>query len=292
MIAFRRSNPWSIDPWSIHGQRCQPREPAGARTSTLSLHRCTRRSTTHMPAEIHVATTGSDTPTAPPINPFRTINEAAALAQPGDTVIVHAGEYREWVRPRRGGLSDQRRITYKAAPGEHVVDQGLRAGDRLGAGRRQRLEGAVPNVAVRRRSTRSPRRSTATGSSTPTALAEEAPRRRLPERHSFYEVLTLEEVSDPPLRTEVARRLDRDDRPHPQPRADAATSGTPRSAPTRRRSGRTSRARTRTTSSSRSTSAARSSTRPSTTSTTSPSAASSWPRPPPPGPRRPPTSRA
>jgi hypothetical protein len=37
---------------------------------------------------------------------------------------VHAGEYREWVVPRRGGLSDRRRITYQAAPGEHVVIKG------------------------------------------------------------------------------------------------------------------------------------------------------------------------
>ena len=58
------------------------------------------------------------------VRPFRTINRAAALAQPGDTVVVHGGEYREWVRPRRGGLSDRRRITYTAAAGEHVVIKG------------------------------------------------------------------------------------------------------------------------------------------------------------------------
>ncbi|MFJ4170725.1 right-handed parallel beta-helix repeat-containing protein [Paenarthrobacter sp. NPDC089714] len=43
---------------------------------------------------------------------------------PGDLVIVHAGEYREWVRPRRGGLSDSRRITYVAADGERPVIKG------------------------------------------------------------------------------------------------------------------------------------------------------------------------
>ena len=37
---------------------------------------------------------------------------------------MHAGEYREWVKPRRGGLSDPRRITYQAATGEHVVIKG------------------------------------------------------------------------------------------------------------------------------------------------------------------------
>jgi hypothetical protein len=43
---------------------------------------------------------------------------------PGDTVLVHGGVYREWVRPRRGGVSDARRITYAAAPGERVVVTG------------------------------------------------------------------------------------------------------------------------------------------------------------------------
>jgi hypothetical protein len=38
--------------------------------------------------------------------------------------VVHAGEYREWVKPQRGGLSDQRRITYQAAGGEHVIIKG------------------------------------------------------------------------------------------------------------------------------------------------------------------------
>jgi hypothetical protein len=77
-----------------------------------------------MTSVLHVATTGSDSADGSPGRPFRTINRAAALARPGDTVVVHAGEYREWVKPRRGGLSDSRRITYTAAPGEHVVIKG------------------------------------------------------------------------------------------------------------------------------------------------------------------------
>ena len=74
-----------------------------------------------MTSVLHVATTGSDSGDGSADRPFRTINRAASLAQAGDTVVVHEGEYREWVRPRRGGLSDQRRITYQAAAGEHVV---------------------------------------------------------------------------------------------------------------------------------------------------------------------------
>jgi alpha-N-arabinofuranosidase len=42
----------------------------------------------------------------------------------GDVCTVHAGTYREWVRPRRGGTSDATRITYRAAPGEDVTLKG------------------------------------------------------------------------------------------------------------------------------------------------------------------------
>src|SRR4051812_21730695 len=77
-----------------------------------------------MTSVFHVAIDGSDSSDGSQDQPFRTIDRAAELAQPGDTVVVHAGEYREWVRPRRGGLSDQRRITYQAADGEHVVIKG------------------------------------------------------------------------------------------------------------------------------------------------------------------------
>ncbi|MGH3357124.1 MAG: DUF1565 domain-containing protein, partial [Nocardioidaceae bacterium] len=72
----------------------------------------------------HVATTGSDSADGSARAPLRTINAAAAVAQAGDTVRVHEGEYREWVTPARGGLSDRRRITYEAAEGERVVIKG------------------------------------------------------------------------------------------------------------------------------------------------------------------------
>ena len=72
----------------------------------------------------HVAITGSDSAEGSASSPLRTINAAAAVAQAGDTVRVHEGEYREWVTPARGGLSDQRRITYEAAEGERVVIKG------------------------------------------------------------------------------------------------------------------------------------------------------------------------
>jgi len=52
--------------------------------------------------------------------PLRSIQAAARLAQPGDTVLVHAGIYRERVAPPRGG-SPGLPITYLAARGESVV---------------------------------------------------------------------------------------------------------------------------------------------------------------------------
>ncbi len=75
-------------------------------------------------AELHVSTAGSDEAPGTPSAPLRTIGRAAALAVAGDEVVVHGGEYREWVKPRRGGLSDTRRIVYRAADGEHVVIKG------------------------------------------------------------------------------------------------------------------------------------------------------------------------
>jgi len=68
----------------------------------------------------HVSSAGSDAADGVTA-PFRTINRAAGLAIAGDTVVVHEGVYREWVKPRNGGSSDARRITYEAAPGEHVA---------------------------------------------------------------------------------------------------------------------------------------------------------------------------
>lgn len=72
----------------------------------------------------HVSIHGCDTAAGTPEAPFRTINRAAAAAAPGDTVQVHSGEYREWVDPQTGGLSDALRVTFEAAPGEHPVIKG------------------------------------------------------------------------------------------------------------------------------------------------------------------------
>ncbi len=74
--------------------------------------------------EYHVAITGNDTNPGTPAAPLRTIQRAADLAQPGDTITVHEGVYRERVNPPRGGTSDNKRIVYQAALGEKVEIKG------------------------------------------------------------------------------------------------------------------------------------------------------------------------
>jgi len=52
--------------------------------------------------------------------PWRSISKAAEASQPGDTVVIHAGVYREQVQPGRSGTASAP-ISYEAAPGEEVV---------------------------------------------------------------------------------------------------------------------------------------------------------------------------
>ena len=75
-------------------------------------------------AEYHVSTSGLDENPGSRSKPFQTISAAAAIAQPGDTITVHGGIYRERVNPPRGGASDRKRIVYQAARGEEVVIKG------------------------------------------------------------------------------------------------------------------------------------------------------------------------
>ena len=75
-------------------------------------------------AEYHVAKNGNDSNKGSAQKPFLMIQQAADVAQPGDTITVHEGVYRERVNPPRGGTSDEQRIVYQAAPGEHVIITG------------------------------------------------------------------------------------------------------------------------------------------------------------------------
>ena len=74
--------------------------------------------------ELHVSKTGDDSASGSYAKPYLTINKAASLARPGDTVTIHNGTYREWVKPVRGGTDENKRITYRAAPGEKVIIKG------------------------------------------------------------------------------------------------------------------------------------------------------------------------
>jgi Right handed beta helix region/Protein of unknown function (DUF1565) len=151
---------------------------------------------------LHVATDGADTADGSQGRPLRTISRAAELAQPGDTVLVHGGEYREWVRPRRGGLSDARRITYQAAPGEHVV---IKGSERVTGWEREQgtvWRASVPNALF------GDWNPYVQGVAGDWLIEPKAPlARHLGDVYlnglSFYEVSTRDEVTDPPLRTEV-----------------------------------------------------------------------------------------
>lgn len=74
--------------------------------------------------EYHVSVKGNDTNEGTEKAPFLTIGKAAEYAFPGDVITVHAGTYREWVNPPRGGESEEKRIVYRAAPGEKVEIKG------------------------------------------------------------------------------------------------------------------------------------------------------------------------
>ncbi|SDC22883.1 Protein of unknown function [Pelagirhabdus alkalitolerans] len=91
----------------------------------------------------HVSKHGSDQSEGTKEHPFLTINKAASKAEAGDTVIVHEGEYREWVKPQHKGLSDKRRITYTAAEDEHVV---IKGSERITNW--QQVEGAIWSVKI------------------------------------------------------------------------------------------------------------------------------------------------
>lgn len=70
----------------------------------------------------YVSATGSVTGNGTKDKPFRKISCAAAVARPGDEVIVAPGIYRELVNPKNGGKSDEERITYRSEiPGAAVI---------------------------------------------------------------------------------------------------------------------------------------------------------------------------
>ena len=53
--------------------------------------------------------------------PFRTIGRAASAAEPGTRVLIHAGIYREQVRPAKGGTDPRHMVSYEAFGDGDVV---------------------------------------------------------------------------------------------------------------------------------------------------------------------------
>ena len=74
--------------------------------------------------EYHVTPGGNDAAPGTLQEPLRTINHAAQLALPGDTVTVHEGVYREWINPLNGGRDERSRILYRVADGEKAEVKG------------------------------------------------------------------------------------------------------------------------------------------------------------------------
>lgn len=72
--------------------------------------------------------------------PFKSINRAAEVLQPGERVIVKAGIYRESVQPMKGGEGPDKMISYQAEPGviikgSELVSEGWKLADKwLGSG--------------------------------------------------------------------------------------------------------------------------------------------------------------
>ena len=87
-------------------------------------------------AQWYVSPAGDDAGGGSIGSPFRTIQQALSVAQPGDTVYVRTGVYAERVRFPAGGLAGQP-IRLRNYPGEQAVIDG--AGLTVGTGRDSRL---------------------------------------------------------------------------------------------------------------------------------------------------------
>jgi Right handed beta helix region len=74
----------------------------------------------------YVSTSGSDTAAGSLTAPFRTIQHAANIAEPGDTVLIRAGVYHETVVPAHSGTSSKP-ITYERYKNESVTIDGADA---------------------------------------------------------------------------------------------------------------------------------------------------------------------
>jgi len=107
----------------------QPIATAAAFTLTAltALLGCSagRDSATRVTAAVyHVSPSGNDADPGTADQPWRTIQHAADIAGPGDTLLVHAGTYAEDVRFQRSGTSGAP-IAFQTAPTERVIVRSL-----------------------------------------------------------------------------------------------------------------------------------------------------------------------
>jgi hypothetical protein len=115
-------------------------------------------------AEFHVAIQGNDTNPGTRKSPLRTIQRAADLAQPGDTITVHAGTYRERVNPPRGGTLRRTAHCLSGRPGSAGRDQRFGGHQGLGEGAGGVWKVTLPNAFFGWISIPTPTPSVATGS--------------------------------------------------------------------------------------------------------------------------------
>ncbi len=73
---------------------------------------------------LYVATNGEDSNPGTMEKPLRTIQHAADMAKPGDTVYVRGGSYCQQLAVKVSGNAEQGFITFQSRPGEHAVLDG------------------------------------------------------------------------------------------------------------------------------------------------------------------------
>jgi hypothetical protein len=93
----------------------------GAETSTATI---TLLATPPSGAQYYVATNGSDSNPGTLAAPFATLQHAASVTQPGDTVFVRQGIYNQLLTPTISGNSAQGPITFTSYPGELATIDG------------------------------------------------------------------------------------------------------------------------------------------------------------------------
>lgn len=76
------------------------------------------------PSDLYVSPTGQDSSPGTIDKPLGTIQHAADIAKPGDTVSVRAGTYCQRLMVKVSGNAEQGFITFQSQPGEHAILDG------------------------------------------------------------------------------------------------------------------------------------------------------------------------